>query len=170
MYFIIKLLLDGFSSLTISAVFFVLMLWVTGNLVYWYSFRLMFPIILIFPFQLIADDTRNFIQQRNCASTSEVLVQSNHAVPVEITIQKNVYCEFYHVHSVTEVKKTWKGICVQGRITAEYIYDPEIGRHDTEELDRILIPPYFNDMESIAQNLGIIICNSSAEATFRINV
>jgi hypothetical protein len=68
-----------------------------------------------------------------------------------------IHRELYHVSSVTAVKRSWKGIAVTGSITAEYIYDPEIGRHDAEELDHALIPPYFKSGKDIVLEIHKLI-------------
>lgn len=74
-----------------------------------------------------------------------------------MVIYKNVYHTLYSISKVTRFKRTWKGLLVYGKITAEYIFDPGIDKCDTETVDHILIPSYFSDMKGIAQRLNAMI-------------
>ena len=62
-----------------------------------------------------------------------------------------IYDVDYHLNSIWCVKYKWWGIIVRGNITADYNCDKELFKSKMKK--RLVIPPYFSDMEEIAQRL-----------------
>ena len=122
-YCSITLLRDVLLSSFVTTALSVSLLWIIGWQISWpfnYDmFRLTFYFPILCAILYAAYDTRIFLQQRMYESNSELRIELDQAVPLEITIQKEVYRILYHVHSVTDVKKTWKGIVVKGSIAAD---------------------------------------------------
>lgn len=155
-YFIVRLLLDVLVSLAIPSSLSVLLLWIIGLPLKWFfEYHALFLIVLI-PLLYLLGDIRAFWQQHKYERSSELCLQPKQSIVVEIMIPDNSYRTLYHIRLITGVKRTWKGIVVQGRITAEYIYDPEIGIYKSEELDRITIMPYFENTKGIEKSLRML--------------
>lgn len=158
---ILKLLLDIMLSFAVSAAFCVLLQLIVGlpPALLFSLPVLLFPIYL--PLNYLAFNIRTFWRQHKYESGSELCITPDMEVPLEIIIHKDVYRILCHVHSITGVKRTWKGITVRGRITTEYIYDAQIGRHDTEDTNCFVIPPYFKDMKGFIQTVNSLITHST---------
>jgi hypothetical protein len=152
-YFVLKLLLEILYSALIVAALCALVLWAIGLPISVILDPIAISLIILLPFFFTVNGIRSFLQQWAYESESELRIRPEQGVPADLIIQKKICRELYHISTVTAVKRTWKGITVYGKTSAEYNYDPEIGRHDTEALDHIRIPPYFGNGKDIAREL-----------------